>query len=180
MDRMLCPTPVRMIGSLEARKSGMRVEYINPFIGALKNTFGTMLGREVERGEIYLKDDNSPKYQISGVIGLSGKAVGTVVMSLSRDVALQAASTMLMTEATELDDDVLDAVGELTNMVAGGAKAELEEYKLTVSLPNVITGRDHDVHFPSHVTPICVPFTSDWGPLSLEVGLAPVMEPAGT
>jgi chemotaxis protein CheX len=86
---------------------------------------------------------------------------------------------MLMTEATEINDDVLDAVGELTNMVAGAAKAELEEYELMVSLPNVITGRDHDVHFPSNVTPICVSFETDWGELTLEVGLATVPQPAG-
>ena len=157
----------------------MRAEYINPFITSLKNAFHTMLDCEVRRGEIRLKDNHSPSGEVSGVIGLSGKAVGTVVLNFSKSVALQAASTMLMTEATEINDDVLDAVGELTNMVAGAAKAELEEYELMVSLPNVITGRDHDVHFPSNVTPICVSFETDWGDLTLEVGLATVAQPAG-
>lgn len=84
---------------------------------------------------------------------------------------------MLMVEATEIDDDVVDAIGELTNMVAGVAKAELEEYELSASLPNVITGDQHEIHFPSNVTPICVHFETDWGPLTLEFGLAPVFEP---
>ena len=92
---------------------------------------------------------------------------------------MQAASHMLMMEAKEVDDDVLDAVGELTNIVAGGAKAELEEYQLAVSLPSVITGRNHEVHFPSNVQPICIPFDTDWGEMSLEVGLAEVAEPVG-
>lgn len=157
----------------------MRAEYINPFITSVKNAFKTMLSCDVERGTACLKDESCPRYLVSGVIGLSGRAVGTVVLSLSEEVALQAASTMLMAEATSVDEDVLDAVGELTNMVAGAAKAELEEYDLQVSLPNVITGHDHDVHFPSNVTPICVPFDSPWGNLSLEVGLAPVPQPAG-
>ena len=80
---------------------------------------------------------------------------------------------MLMMEATEIDDDVLDAVGELTNMVAGAAKAELEEYSMQVSLPNVITGAGHEVHFPSEVSPISIAFDTDWGPISLEVGTRP-------
>jgi chemotaxis protein CheX len=84
---------------------------------------------------------------------------------------------MLMCENTEINGDVVDAVGELTNMVAGGAKAKLAEYQLMVSLPNVITGRDHEVRFPSDVTPICVPFSTKWGALALEVGFAPVREP---
>lgn len=152
----------------------MRVEHINPFIVSLKETFSTMLGWEVCRGQPVLKQGETTRYDVSGVIGLSGNAVGTVVLSFPAHVALKAASAMLMSEATALDDDVLDAVGELTNMVAGRAKAELEEYHLMVSLPSVITGRDHEVHFPSNVTPILIPFETSFGPLALEVGLAPV------
>ena len=44
---------------------------------------------------------------MSGIIGLSGKAVGTVVVSFSKEVAIKAASVMLMMEATELDPELL-------------------------------------------------------------------------
>jgi chemotaxis protein CheX len=158
----------------------MRVEYINPFITSLSTVFRTMLQCEVKRGELRLAQDDIPRHQVTGVIGLSGNAVGTVVLSLSETLALKAASTMLMAETTAIDADVLDAVGELTNMVAGGAKAQLEEYKLSVSLPNIITGQDHNIRFPSNVTPICVPFETKWGTLTLEVGLAPVAERVAT
>lgn len=150
----------------------MKAEYINPFVRAVTNAFETMLGCTPHRGALTLKSSLSPQFEISGIIGLSGNAVGTVVLTLSEAVALKAASAMLMTEATAVDDDVIDAVGELTNMVAGAAKAELEEYALSVSLPNVITGQGHDVRFPSNVTPICVPFETEWGPMAVEVGLA--------
>jgi chemotaxis protein CheX len=156
----------------------MQVEYINKFIASLDHAFQTMLECKVERGAAALKDSSSPKHDISGVIGLSGKAVGTVVLSFSKEVAIHAASHMLMCECTEVNSEVLDAVGELTNMVAGAAKSELVEYQLMVSLPNVITGRNHEVRFPSDVTPICVPFSTKWGPLALEVGFSPVREPA--
>jgi len=158
----------------------MRAEYINPFISSLGNAFRTMLDCDVERGQLMLKDDCSPKHEVSGVIGLSGNAVGTVVLSLSAEVAIKSASVMLMYEASEIDADVVDAVGELTNMVAGGAKAKLDEYDLSVSLPSVITGTGHEVRFPSNVTPICVPFTTTWGEMCLEVGLTAVEEPAAT
>jgi chemotaxis protein CheX len=156
----------------------MRVEYINSFISSLDRTFQTMLNCTVKRGQPVLKDNFTPRYDISGIIGLSGKAVGTVVLSLSEEVALRAASHMLMSENTEFNSEVIDAVGELTNMVAGAAKSELEEYQLSVSLPNVITGRDHEVRFPSDVTPICVPFTTEWGDLALEIGFSPVRDHA--
>ena len=155
----------------------MRAEYINPFIASLSRSFRTMLDCEVHRGQLMLKAQQTRRYGISGIIGLSGKAVGMVVLSLSDEVAMKATSAMLLCETTEINADVIDAVGELTNMVAGAAKAELAEYEMQVSLPNVITGEEHDIRFPSNVTPICVPFTTDWGDLMLEVGLAPAPEP---
>jgi chemotaxis protein CheX len=156
----------------------MRVEFINPFIASLDNAFVTMFGLRVQRGPVSLKNGNSPYHEISGIIGLSGHAVGTVVLSVSKSLALRACSALLMTETTEINADVVDTVGELTNMVAGRAKAQLEQYQLMVSLPSVVTGRDHEIRFPSNVTPLSVAFTSDWGPLSLEVGFAPVPHPS--
>lgn len=158
----------------------MQVDYINPFIAAMRHVFKTMLGCELRRGQLELLRRDSPQHEVSGVIGLSGRAVGTVVLSFSKPVALKAASTMLMSDMEDLNDDVLDAVGELTNMVAGGAKAKLEQYRLQLSLPSVVTGKGHAVHFPSEVTPIGIPFETDWGMLTLEVGFAPVPEPAAT
>ncbi len=156
----------------------MRADYINPFIKSLSRVFQTMLGCEVRRGQPYLKVNGSSDHPISGVIGLSGRAVGTVVLSLSGEVAIRAASTMLGCKLSKIDADVCDAIGELTNMVAGAAKAELKEFQLSVSLPNVITGKDHNVRFPSAVTPLCVPFETVWGSLLLEVGLVEVGKPA--
>ena len=46
------------------------------------------------------------------------------MVSFSKEVARKAASTMLMTEATTIDEGVVDAVGEVANMVAGAAKSE--------------------------------------------------------
>jgi chemotaxis protein CheX len=152
----------------------MRADYINPFITSLINTFETMLACPLTRGQLYLKTKDTHLHDVSGIIGLSGQAQGTVVLTLDRNVALQATSTLLMCETNEINSDVVDAVGELTNMVAGSAKAQLTEYKLSISLPGVIKGEGHEVCFPSDVTPICVPFTCPWGDLKIEVGLTEV------
>jgi chemotaxis protein CheX len=156
----------------------MRVEYINPFIAAVQNVFSTMLSCEVRRGQPVLKENNLADHYVSGVIGLSGNAVGAAVLSMSESAALASASHMLMSDITEMSDDVLDAVGELVNIVSGAAKADLEEYNLMISLPNVITGREHEIHFPSDVKPLSIPFETDWGPITLVVGLSEVPQPA--
>jgi chemotaxis protein CheX len=157
----------------------MKAEYINPFVNATVEAFDKMLGCQVHRGALTLKTSRGTNFDISGVIGLSGNAIGTVVLSFSKELALKAAGALLMTEMTEISDDVVDAVGELTNMVAGAAKSKLEELNLSISLPNVITGAGHEIRFPSEVTPICIPFESEWGPLTVEVGLTAVAETVG-
>ena len=158
----------------------MKVEYINPFITSLAMAFQTMLGCQVERGVLARKEGDLPLHDYSGVIGLSGRTVGTVVVSLSKNVAVQATSVMLMTPADDVSEtEIVDAVGELANLVAGAAKARLEGYDLSVSLPSVITGKAHTVCFPSNITPICVPFETGWGPLTLEVGMSSIMAPVG-
>ncbi len=101
----------------------MQAEHINPFLRAVSNTFTTMFNCEARRGAMTLVDSAVKSYPISGVIGLSGKAAGTVVINLSEEVALKAASAMLMMEMTEVDDDVIDAVGEMANLIASDCGA---------------------------------------------------------
>jgi len=149
----------------------MKAEYINPFLLSTVSAFETMLHCPLTRGTPYIKNGHQPSHEVSGVIGLSGKAQGTVVVGLGREAALSVAEAMLQERQPEINADVTDAVGELTNIIAGRAKSDLEHLNLSVSLPSVITGRNHCIQFPSRVTPICIPFDSPWGPVTVEVGL---------
>ena len=149
----------------------MKVEYVNPFVESIVSTFDTMLGCSLTRGELFVKKGSTPEHDVSGIIGLSGKAKGTVVLSLCREVAIRATEALLGELPTEIDGDVVDAVGELTNIVAGGAKAKLEQFALSVTIPNVITGKTHSIDFPRRLPPICIPFEGKWGPLVMEVML---------
>ncbi len=148
----------------------VRVEFINPFIVAVTKTLETMVGCKVTREAPSLKKTPNSLYPVSGIIGLSGVVAGTVVLTMSKELALKSASVMLMDEFTELTPDVFDAVGELTNVVAGNAKAQLEEYKLSLSLPNVIHGENMELRFPENCQPITIPFKTEFGPLAVEIG----------
>jgi chemotaxis protein CheX len=149
----------------------MKAEYINPFLNAAISVFDTMLGTTLIREEPFLKSGAQPNHEVSGVIGLSGKAKGMVVLSLCREAAISATAKMLGERPKEINADVADAVGELTNMIAGSAKARLEHLAMSVSLPSVITGKSHCIEFPKNVTPICIPFDCEWGSVTVEVGI---------
>jgi chemotaxis protein CheX len=149
----------------------MKVEYINPFLTSAISVFNTMLGVKLIRGEPFLKNGAQPNHEVSGMIGLSGSAKGMVVLSMSREAALGAASRMLGETCRDINSDVADAVGELTNMIAGSAKAKLEHLCMSVSLPTVITGKAHCIDFPKNTMPICIPFDCEWGSVAVEVGI---------
>jgi chemotaxis protein CheX len=155
----------------------MQAQHAQPFIRSLGNTFRTMLQCPVRLEQLWPKSARAPLHDVTGVIGLSGRATGMVVVSFSEQLALCATAALLLAEPVEIDDDVIDAVGELTNMVAGGAKAELPQWDMSLSTPSVIVGSGHTVRFPSSIDPLCISFDTDWGPLALEMGLA-VPKPA--
>lgn len=68
----------------------------------------------------------------------------------------------------------------MANIVAGGAKAQMQQLEMSVSLPSIIIGRNYLINFPSGLTPVCVPFQCEWGPVTLQVGLREEMDEAGT
>ena len=59
------------------------------------NVLSNMLNCPLLRGEIFVKTDQQPMYDVSSVIELTGKAHGTAVLSISRRAALRAADEML-------------------------------------------------------------------------------------
>ena len=66
--------------------------------------------------------------------------------------------------------DTQDAVGEVTNMVSGQARAGLTEMGLTLqgSTPTVIVGTSHSIRHISAGPVIAIPFTSAAGNFTVE------------
>lgn len=126
-----------------------KVELITPFIEAAKDTFQTMASMELRRKEVFLKQGFTMYGDISGVVGLSGVTTGTCALSLPNDLAEEVIRNLLMTpESTPLPEEGLrDGVGELVNMVAGGAKTRLSasQYTFDITLPTIISGGEHEV-----------------------------------
>jgi chemotaxis protein CheX len=151
----------------------INIDYVNPVIEGLENVFSTMLNSTVQRIGLGLMENNQALYPVSGIIGIGGKGVGTVVVSMEESVAIKVAEIMLMMEGlTEVDNDVLDAVGEITNMICGDAKAKLAQFQLKISLPNILHGANCMLHFPQKAHPISIPFKCEWGNIALQIGFS--------
>jgi chemotaxis protein CheX len=116
---------------------------------------------------------------LMSLVGLTGSWSGAGTLSCSPALANQAAEVMFMSEkATDpsaINDEVLDAVAELTNMVVGNIKNTLEHHlgPMAISIPSVIYGRNF--HFKSLTGKIIASAAFRWHgePLEIRVVLAP-------
>ena len=156
----------------------LQLDFINPFIQSTIEVFDMMLNCTPRRTGLHVKKTPAPPYQLSAVIEATGIATGTMVLSLSRDAACEVYHRMVGLRASTIDAEVRDAVGEMTIIITGNAKAKLAQLQLTIGVPKMIAGRNHAIRFPSKSLPITVLFDSEIGPIAIEVGFARAEEPA--
>jgi len=149
----------------------MDVSYVNPFIRATVETFKTMLGLDVTTGTPMLKKDANHSYDISGVIGLSGEAQGIISISFPKTMALKIVSILLNEEIKIVTSELTDGIGEMANIIAGNTKQYLTQFKLSISLPNVVVGKGHRIEIQSGVPTIAVPMRCSLGQFAMEVAL---------
>ena len=149
----------------------MDVKLINPFINATINVLETMAFVTVEAGKPYLKKDNVAVGDVSGIIGLTGVANGTIAVTFEEKCILTIVSNMFGEAMTSLNEEIADAVGELTNMISGQARRELEEMGkiFKAAIPSVITGHNHSIRHYTNGPKIAIPFHTDGGDFTIEV-----------
>jgi len=123
----------------------MREKVVNAVLTSTESVFSTMLGLELTAGDVY---DNSgaanPTDGVVSLIGLAGPWMGTGSIACSPSLACKISGALLMSEYAAVDDEVLDAVAEVTNMVIGNVKTILEEEvgAMGLSIPTVIFGKN--------------------------------------
>jgi chemotaxis protein CheX len=136
-------------------------KYIQAFIDVTQNVFKELLHTIVEAQRPYFSDQASyPNWDISGVIGITGEASGAFVISMKKALAVKLTQTLTGKTHDDLDDEVIDSIGEIINIIAGNVKHDFEqEFRLVISLPTVVAGCSHTIQWPyenAHI--ICIPF----------------------
>jgi len=150
----------------------MKVEWINAFILATRDTFSKMMQLHVEAGKAYLLTEARNDKDISGMIGLSGTIRGAVVIGFPQESAVLVVNKFLGEKFTDLNADVSDAIGELVNIIAGYVKKFIQNEKFGISLPSIARGPKHMVYMPKYAPTIVIPFETELGHFVLEAALA--------
>ncbi len=157
-------------------KKMLDTDFINPFLNATLNVLKVQASVDAKPGKVFVKTDAQKSIgDISGVIGLvSDSFSGSVNITFPEKVFLEIVSGMLGETYTEMSQDIVDAAGEITNMIFGQAKVILNEkgYGIKTAIPSVVCGKNHSLETLTKGPIVVVPFESSKGSFFVEICLS--------
>ena len=144
-------------------KKTIDVQLLNPFIAATLDCLTQMAGMAPERKRIFIKTDPLMHGYVTGIIGMSNGITGSCTVSFPQNLARHIIAKFMGEAETNLTDEMIsDGIGEVANMVAGGAKRHFAttEYRFDISTPTVILGTPTGLHNPGGTVSIACEFTA--------------------
>ncbi len=146
------------------------LQLIKPFAESTISVVEMMLDSGCTMGEIQPVSVGHRMHEVTSVIGISGGMTGAISFSIPAEGAMAILERMTGIQPTEVDADVLDAIGEMANMIAGFGKRHMETLGLNISLPQVIVGGDYTIYSPRWAQHYWLPMTTDFSECSVDVG----------
>ena len=125
--------------------TGLQTEQMAAMLfAATQDVFTSMLGVEIQKSTEPVAERVDRFDGVIALIGLTGPVVGNGALMCSAEAACAMSSLLLSTEVSNVDEQVLDALGEMTNMIVGGFKSLLETHtgRLQMGIPSVIYGKN--------------------------------------
>jgi CheY-specific phosphatase CheX len=115
-------------------------EIMFTIMAAAQDTVKSYMGADIFAGKVE-KKINPMRSDVVGVVGVAGDRVGYIMVATENESAVQMAKELLMMDEAD-EESVCDAVGEITNNIAGAFKTKYhEEYgSVALGLPLVVAG----------------------------------------
>jgi chemotaxis protein CheX len=144
---------------------------INPVIQATVDILEKVGSLPIKVKKPFIKEDSTARGEITSIIALSGDTSGTVSISFPGKCILSVVSKMLGEQMLEMNDDIKDALGEITNMISGQATQlfEMTGQSLKASLSQVIMGKNHTIPHNAETVVLGVPCMTEHGEIMLEM-----------
>jgi chemotaxis protein CheX len=155
------------------------VNLLNPFIAATLECLKQMAGVKPERKRVFVKTDPLMHGDVCGIIGMTNGITGSCVVSFPDALAKRIVARFLGEDEKTINASMIeDGIGEVANMVAGGAKRKFADtdYRFNISTPTVVHGEPVKLFNPADTVSIACEFTADpaWSETFLiEVALKP-------
>ncbi len=117
---------------------------VEDIISCTNEVFSTMIPMEIKSGDSFYQKEEMISTDVISLVTFAGEHSGIVAIFCTKGFALNVTSNMLGIEASSIDQDAKDAMGEVANMIAGNVKNKVcETYgAMHLSVPIVIAGDD--------------------------------------
>jgi len=143
---------------------------------AVKEVIGTYITKTPVLKDKKVNTEDFREFKdISVIIGLaSEKLEGVFIVSYNKEVIFDFMASALGEKVEEVNQDVVDASGELTNQICGVFRRKFERtgISLQASVPSVVTGKNHSIRVPSKIARMVFCYQLDGsGAFTIEFGL---------
>ncbi len=158
-------------GTLTETAIPMDVNYINPFLAGTLEVLKKMAHIDAVPGKPRVKQDEAAFGDVSGIIGITGDALGSLALSFSEACICRIVANMLGEQCSGVTQEIIDATGELTNMISGASRTQMEKMGMRVfaAIPTVVHGRQHTICHILKSPSIVIPFSTAAGPFFVDV-----------
>jgi CheY-specific phosphatase CheX len=154
-------------------------EIMFTIMSATQDTFKSYMNIDLLAGKVEKRVDPVDS-DVTGIVGVAGDRVGYIIIATDKKSAQCVAKELLMVDEAD-DECIRDAVGELTNNIAGAFKTKYHEQygSVALGLPLVISGQLRAISEPAELNEkssinlqfkgVTIPFKTADGSLSLKV-----------
>ena len=151
----------------------INAEYVNPFLEAASAVFKSIVGVDLRRGKLVIKDSPIPSMDVSIIIGITGGITGEVVYSMGFNMVQKIADILAPGLTPEqIKSEYKDIVGELANMITGNAMNLFASSGKTIDIttPTVVEGKDFTITMVKQTT-LGINLYSPMGQLEMNIAL---------
>jgi chemotaxis protein CheX len=158
--------------NIEPVIESIRQQLLNPFIDATVRTLTMLTGGVPQLHSVYCKNGYNIFGDYSALMTLRTHSEGTLVISFPQQTSYEIGKRMILPLGVEINEELVQScLGEIANIIVGQAKGALAStaYRFTMSLPNVIAGRNHVIRYQSGLPCLVASFTGEIGDFALQL-----------
>lgn len=160
-----------MSGDLKELRNALSRELLAAVVNVLK----MMAELEPRPGRPRLVSHDAASADVTGVMGLAGphEISGSFAICFDMPCISHVVECLFGEAPEDLDKECQDAVGEITNMVSGAARAALEAqgHHFDMAIPTVIAANAHAVSLMTQGPIVQIPFETPGGAFFVQCAL---------
>lgn len=140
------------------------------------STFTSMFALKPTADRHFIDQECRTNGDVSGIVGLTQERVeGALIVSFPKETIFLILGKMYKKQFLEIDKSVKAGVGELTNIIFGVVKTNLNKsgHSFKMAIPNVIIGPQHTVAIANSGSTLVIPFKTEVGSFSVLLTIYP-------